>query len=83
LNRIGIKFETGEMNPEQMKGDMHAGGGFDRGEGIGEGNPEDGGGPGGGRFRGGGNPGGRFGAMGKVKRMDLWLSVQLASQISQ
>ena len=82
-SRIGIEFETGEFNPEQMKSGMHNGNGPDRGEGMDEGNPTEGNSMGGGRRpHGGGSEGGRGGAMEKTKRMELWLSVQLAKPVS-
>jgi hypothetical protein len=82
-NRIGVEFETGEFKPEQMKGGMHAGGGHDHGEGMGEGEPAEGSSMGGGRRpHGGGNQGGRLGNIEKTKRMELWLSVQLAQPVS-
>ena len=82
-NRIGIEFETGEFKPGQLKGGMRAAGGRELGEGSGEGNPEEQDDIGGGRRpRAGGNQGGRFGSMEKTKRMELWLSVQLAKPVS-
>jgi len=83
-NRIGIEFETGEFQPGQTNGGMRAGGERDRGEGMGEDNPAEGSGMSGGRrSRGGGNQGGHLGGMEKTKRMELWLSVQLAHPVSQ
>ena len=83
-NRVGIEFETGEFNPEQIKGGKHADGGGDRGEGMSEGASGDGSGMGGGRrSHSGGNQGGHFGNTEKTKRMELWLSVQLAKPVSQ
>jgi len=82
-NRIGIEFETGEFQPGQMNSGVRAGGGRDRGEGMGEDNPAEGSGMSGGRRSRGGNQGGHFGTMEKTKRMELWLSVQLAHPVSQ
>jgi hypothetical protein len=82
-NRIGIEFETGEFKPGQLKGGMRPAGGHELGEESGEGNPEERGEiDGGRRSHAGGNQGGRFGAMEKTKRMELWLSVQLARPVS-
>jgi hypothetical protein len=77
-NRIGIKFETGEFNSGSGKSGKRAGGGHDPGEGMGEENPAEGNGFGGRRFQGGGDQEGRFGPMEKTKRLELWLSVQMA-----
>ena len=82
-HRIGIEFETGEFKPEQSKGDIHAGGGHERGEGMGEGNPVKEGGIGGGRHHGSGDKGIRSGNMEKMHQMELWLSVQLAQSHTQ
>jgi len=81
-HRIGIEFETGEFKPEQSKGGILAGGGHERGEGMGEGNPAEGGSPGGGRHHGSGEQSSHFGPRGKTKQMELWLSVQLAKTLS-
>ena len=82
-HRIGIEFETGEFKPEQNKGGIHAGGGHERGEGMGEGNPAEGGISGSRRSHGSGDKGGRSGNIEKTKQMELWLSVQLAQSHSQ
>ena len=82
-HRIGIEFETGEFKPEQSKGGVHAGGGYERGEGMGEGNPAEGGFTGSRRSHGSGDKGGRSGNIEKTKQMELWLSVQLAQSHSQ
>jgi hypothetical protein len=83
LHRIGIEFETGAFKPEQSKGGIHAGGGHERGEGMGEGNPAEGGSPGSRRSHGSGDKGARSGSVEKTSQMELWLSVQLAKTISQ
>jgi hypothetical protein len=81
-NQIGIEFETGDLTANRMKAGMRMEGGRERGEGMGDDNPPAGGGPGGGRHRGGGNQGGHLGAIERTKRMELWLSVQLAQPFS-
>ena len=82
-HRIGIEFETGEFKPEQSKGGMRVGSGYDHGEGTSEDNPAEGGSAGGRRSHGNGNQRGRFGNLEKTKQMELWLSVLLAKSISQ
>jgi len=80
-HRIGIEFETGEFKDMQNKSRMNGGGGHDRGEEMGEENPLNGGSPGRGRGpRGGGRQGGRLGSLEKIKKVELWLSVQLANK---
>jgi hypothetical protein len=81
-HRIGIEFETGTFKPEENKSSMRMEGGHERSEEMGEGVPGEEGSMGGGRHRGGGMQGGRFGAMGKTKQMEVWLSVQLAQSPS-
>jgi hypothetical protein len=82
-SRFGIEFETGEFNRDQMKGGIRTEGGPNSDEGMGEENPAEGVGMNGGRrHRGGGSESGRSDAMGKTKRMELWLSVQLARSVS-
>jgi hypothetical protein len=78
-HRIGIEFETGNFKSEQRKGGMRAEGGHDRGNETGDENPAEEGIAGGGRRSfGNGRPGGHLGTMERTKRMELWLSVQLA-----
>ena len=77
-DRIGIELETGEFMVGLGKGGIRAGGMRDPGEGMGEENPAEGSGFDGRRFQGAGDQGGRFIPNEKTKRLELWLSVQLA-----
>jgi hypothetical protein len=81
-HRIGIEFETGEFKSEQKNDGMLAGGGRERGEGMGEANPAERGSIGGGRHHGSEEQIGHIGPRGKTKQMELWLSVQLANTLS-
>ena len=83
-HRIGIEFETGEIQPEQMKSGMSAGNADNKGDEMGEDNPAAGVGIGSSRRpHSGGEQSGHFGKQERTARMELWLSVQLAKPISQ
>ena len=82
-SRIGIEFETGEFNRDEVNAGPHAREEGTRSGGMMEENPEERSGlegsrrPYGTEFQ-----GGHIGARGQTKRMEFWLSVQLANRVS-